>query len=126
VITGAHFVLYSKDAEADRVFLRDVLGFRAVDIGHGWLIFSMPPTEAAVHPASGESAKDSGEHPLLRSELYLMCEDLAETMETLKAKKVRFAAVTRERWGHLTSIRLPSGGSIGLYQPTHATALETR
>jgi len=113
-ITGAHFLLYSKDAEADRAFFRDVLKFRSVDAGHGWLIFKLPPAEAAVHPADGETG----------AELYLMCDDVRGLVESLAAKHVHCAALEQERWGLKTSIQLPSGGRIGLYQPAHATALD--
>ena len=123
MIAGAHFILYSKDAEADRLFFRDVLGFRAIDAGRGWLIFAMPPAEAAFHPVSGETGVEQAGHHMLRGDFYLMCDDLAETMEFLAAKNVTCSAVITERWGHRTSIRLPSGGEIGLYQPTHPTAL---
>jgi catechol 2,3-dioxygenase-like lactoylglutathione lyase family enzyme len=113
VIDGAHLVFYSKDAEADRDFFRNVLGFDAVDAGHGWLIFSLPPSEAAFHPAASND----------RPELYLMCDDLAETMAELNiklnAKGVRCGAVRDERWGQITTIPLPGGGTVGLYQPKH-------
>ena len=113
-INGAHILLYSKDAEADRAFFRDVLGFRSVDAGHGWLIFKLPPAEAAVHPAEGESGV----------ELYLMCDDLQAVIESLAAKHVACTAVERARWGLKTAIRLPGGGHLVLYQPTHPTALD--
>jgi hypothetical protein len=113
MISGAHVILYSRDAEADRNFLRDVLGFGSVDAGHGWLIFALPPAEVAVHPA------DQGEH----HELYLMCGDLKAEIAELQKKSVRCSAVHEERWGAITTIRLPGGGDIGLYQPKHPTAL---
>ena len=50
MLTGAHVVVYSKDAEADRAFFRDILGFRSVDAGHGWLIFAVPAAEVAFNP----------------------------------------------------------------------------
>ena len=109
MIDGAHLVLYSRDAEADRSFFRDVLGFDAVDAGHGWLIFSLPPSEAAFHPAARNE----------RPELYLMCDDLAVTMAELRAKGVRSGEVHDERWGLITTLSLPSGGTVGLYQPKH-------
>lgn len=113
-ITGAHILLYSQDAEADRAFFHDVLQFRSVDTGHGWLIFKLPPAEAAMHPADGET----------RAELYLMCDDLQAVIKALAAKNVTCTDVATERWGIRTSIRLPSGGRLGLYQPTHPTALD--
>ena len=66
MITGAHVVIYSKDAEADRAFLKDVLGFRHVDVGHGWLIFGLPASEVAVHPSD-----ENNTH-----EFFLMCDDV--------------------------------------------------
>jgi len=113
VINGAHVILYSRDDEADRAFLRDVLGFRYADAGGGWLVFAVPPAEVAVHPTAGEQ-----DH-----QLYLMCDDLDVTVAELAAKGVEFGApVSEQRWGRVTSIRLPGGGEVGLYQPRHPTA----
>jgi catechol 2,3-dioxygenase-like lactoylglutathione lyase family enzyme len=123
MITGAHFLFYSRDAEADRIFFRDVLGFRAVDDGGGWLIFALPPSEAAVHPMGGNPPLVYAGHELLGATLHLMCDDLPSVMESLKAKNVTCTEVEKQPWGTSTSIRLPSGGSIGLYQPTHKTPL---
>ncbi len=116
MISGAHVIIFSKDAEADRDFLRDVLGFPSVDAGHGWLIFALPPTEAAVHPA-----EENGRH-----ELYLMCDDLKAEIAALEQKGVRCSAVQNERWGSITKVGLPGGGTVGLYQPKHPTALALR
>jgi len=93
MITGTHVIVYSKDAEADRNFFRDVLKFSAVDAGHGWLIFALPPGEAAFHPSEKNDVH----------ELYFMCDDLKATMESLKAKKVKCGSVTEERWGSVTT-----------------------
>jgi catechol 2,3-dioxygenase-like lactoylglutathione lyase family enzyme len=112
IIFGAHLVLYSTDAEADRAFLRDVLGFDSVDAGGGWLIFALPPAEAAVHPAEAPAA-----------ELYLVCDDLEGEMRTLAGRGVTCSAVEEARWGSITKISLPSGAEVGLYQPKHPTAL---
>jgi catechol 2,3-dioxygenase-like lactoylglutathione lyase family enzyme len=109
MINGAHVVLYSKDAEADRKFFSYVLEFPHVDAGHGWLIFRLPEGEAAFHPA----AESGG------CELYLMCDDLAAEMERLRAKGVACDAVEEARWGSITKIALPGGGKLGLYQPKH-------
>jgi catechol 2,3-dioxygenase-like lactoylglutathione lyase family enzyme len=113
MITGAHVIIYSKDPEADRAFFRDVLHLSSVDVGHGWLIFALPPAEAAFHPSENDL-----------HELYFMCDDLKMTMESLKAAKAKCGAVKEERWGTLTTISLPGGGRIGLYQPKHPTAIE--
>jgi catechol 2,3-dioxygenase-like lactoylglutathione lyase family enzyme len=123
VFSGAHFLLYSKDPEADRAFFRDVLGFPAVDAGEGWLIFALPPAELGIHPGSGEFVERHGDHDLLGSLLYLMCEDLGAVVRSLEAKKVLVTPVEEAPWGKATSLRLPSGGHIGLYQPRHPTAL---
>ena len=113
MIFGAHVVMYSKDAKADRAFLRDILGFQSVDAGHGWLIFALPRAEAAVHPGQEDD----------RHELYLMCDDLQAEMSALKNKGVAFSDLQEARWGSIAKIRLPGGGQIGLYQPKHPTAL---
>jgi catechol 2,3-dioxygenase-like lactoylglutathione lyase family enzyme len=115
MISGLHAIIYSPDAEKVRAFLRDVLGFKSVDAGHGWLIFAAPPAEIAMHPV-GQGAKP-------HHELYLMCDDLKATMKELADKGVQCSAVTEARWGSLTSIQLPGGGELGLYQPKHPTAL---
>ncbi|HET6177451.1 MAG TPA: VOC family protein [Candidatus Sulfotelmatobacter sp.] len=122
MIIGAHFLLYSRDPEADRAFFRDVLGFRAIDAGEGWLIFAMPPAEAGIHPLDGEFSQRHAGHELLGAVLYLMCDDLEALMASLKAKNVHCTEVQTAGWGTTTTIRLPSGGSIGLYQPRHPTA----
>jgi hypothetical protein len=123
MIVGAHWLLYSQDPETDRAFLRDVLDLRAVDAGGGWLIFALPPSELAVHPGSGEFVQRHAEHSMIGSVLYLMCNDLRETMDGLRRKGVTLATVTEAPWGSATSIRLPSGGEIGLYEPSHPTAI---
>lgn len=123
MINGAHVLMMSNDAEADRNFLRDVLGLKYVDVGHGWLIFGLPPAEVAVHPAEGEKREPGpGGHQMLGAHLYLMCDDLKAEMARLKAKNVEFGKVSEERWGTVTTLRLPSGGEIGLYQPKHPVA----
>jgi catechol 2,3-dioxygenase-like lactoylglutathione lyase family enzyme len=125
MIIGAHFLLYSRDADADRQFLHDVLGFRGVDAGDGWLIFALPPAEIAVHPASRNFVQHHAEHELLGAVLYLMCDDLRSSVKSLEAKGVT-TEIEKEDWGLRTTIKLPSGGEIGLYQPTHPTALQGR
>jgi catechol 2,3-dioxygenase-like lactoylglutathione lyase family enzyme len=115
MIRGAHVILYSADAEADRAFLRDVLGLASVDSGGGWLIFQLPPSEVAVHPAETSGA----------AELYLVCDDVDATVTDLAGRGVTFEGpVTDEGWGRLTTIRLPGGGRLGLYEARHATAFD--
>ena len=123
MITGAHFIIYSRDAEADRAFFRDVLGFRGVDAGGGWLIFALPPAEIAVHPSNGDFAQQHTGHALSGCVLYLMCDDLRSFITLLSAQHVACTEVQAEDWGLATMIRLPSGGAIGLYQPAHQTAV---
>jgi catechol 2,3-dioxygenase-like lactoylglutathione lyase family enzyme len=110
MVTGAHAILYTEDAEALRAFFRDVLGLPSVDAGGGWLIFALPPAELAAHPTNGEP----------RHELYLMCDDIEATITELDAKGVDLAApVSDQGFGLLTSIRLPGGGELGVYEPRH-------
>ena len=123
MITGAHFLLYSKNPEADRKFFRDVLQFRAVDAGEGWLIFALPPAEMGIHPSSEVPAQLHAEHNLLGTVLYLMCDDLPSFVKSLQAKNVQCTEVETAGWGIKTTIKLPSGGEIGLYQPRHPTAI---
>jgi catechol 2,3-dioxygenase-like lactoylglutathione lyase family enzyme len=113
MIFGAHVTLYSTDAVADRAFLAEVLGLPAIDAGQGWLIFALPPAEVAIHPTDGAPTQT----------LYFTCDDLEAEMAGLAAKGVRCSAVETARWGSLTRIRLPGGGEVGVYQPTHPLAL---
>jgi catechol 2,3-dioxygenase-like lactoylglutathione lyase family enzyme len=115
MITGAHTILYSSDAEADRTFLRDVLGFPHVDAGGGWLIFKLPPGEVAVHPADTSGAV----------ELYLVCDNVEASLAELSAAGVRFDdAISDQGWGRLVTFRLPGGGRVGLYEARHPTAFD--
>jgi len=110
MISGAHIVIHSRDAEADRAFFRDVLELDSVDAGHGWLIFALPPAEAAFHPASDDEGH----------QLYLMCEDLTAEMARLAQCGVTCSDVLEARWGSITRMDLPGGGKLSLYQPRHA------
>jgi catechol 2,3-dioxygenase-like lactoylglutathione lyase family enzyme len=112
MITGMHAVVYTRDAEADRAFFRDVLGFSSVDAGGGWLIFSAPPSELACHPA-----ESNGKH-----ELYLMCDDLRAEIARLDEKGIACGPVSDQGWGLLSMVRLRGGGDLGLYEPHHPTA----
>ena|SRR5262249_55892683 len=125
MIFGAHILLYSEKPELDRDFFRDVLGYPYVDVGRGWLIFKLPRTEAAVHPVDeGDRESLHQGHRMLGAHLYLMCDDLTAQIEQLKARNVSCTEIAEERWGIRTTIKLPSGGEIGLYQPKHPTALD--
>jgi predicted enzyme related to lactoylglutathione lyase len=113
LLSGAHVILYSTDAEADRAFFRDVLKLESVDAGSGWLIFALPPAEVAVHPAEAND----------RNELYLLCVDLDATLAELEARGVAIRRpVQEEDWGRLATIVLPGGGGLGIYQPKHPLA----
>lgn len=110
MITGMHAVVYSKEAERTREFFRDILRLDSVDAGGGWLIFTLPPSELAVHPTDGD-----GSH-----ELFLVCDDVEQTTRELALKGVSTVEpITEQRWGRLTRLRLPSGDEIGLYEPRH-------
>ena len=110
MIVGAHSIIYSKDPAADRAFLRDALGLTSVDVGEGWLIFGLPPSEVAVHP--------SGENDV--HELYLLCDDVTGFVGGMKKRGIDCGPVMNRGWGLLTEVRLPGGGKLGVYQPRHA------
>ncbi len=117
MIVGAHSIIYAADAERTRAFIRDVLGFKYIDAHEGWLIFKLPPSELGIHPAE---PSESGRH-----ELYLMCDDIEQTVADLQAKGVEFAGpITNQGFGRLTSIKVPGGGELGLYQPRHELAID--
>jgi catechol 2,3-dioxygenase-like lactoylglutathione lyase family enzyme len=120
VIAGVHALIFADDAPATRAFFRDVLGFSFVDNGDGWLIFALPPTELGIHPGPGWSGQ-VGQH-----ELFLMCHDIERTVDELKAKGVEFEApISEEDFGLLATLKVPGGaGTIGLYQPKHASPLD--
>jgi catechol 2,3-dioxygenase-like lactoylglutathione lyase family enzyme len=113
VINGVHALIYSTDAEADRAFVRDVLGLEHVDSGGGWLIFALPPAELGVHPTDADP----------RHELYLMCDDVIRTTAELRAKGAEFdGGIQDVGFGRLTTIRLPSGAKLPMYEPNHPVA----
>ncbi|HEY4289179.1 MAG TPA: hypothetical protein VGN00_18890 [Puia sp.] len=110
MIAGIHFLFYSKDAEADKAFFRDILKFTNVDIGRGWLIFGLPPSELAIHPS-----ENNDQH-----EIYLMCDDIKIFVEQMTKEKLVCSEIQNQRWGQLVQLTLPSGGKLGVYQPSHA------
>jgi catechol 2,3-dioxygenase-like lactoylglutathione lyase family enzyme len=122
---GTHILFYSADADADRAFMRDILGWKGVDTGGGWIIFGMSPAEAGVHPLAGPRMPETDGQGILTAHVYLMCADLDAVMTELKAKGVEFEEVREEQWGMNTTLGLPSGGRLGIYQPYHPTALNS-
>lgn len=109
MITGAHSIVYSTNPEADRAFFRDALGLKGVDVGEGWLIFALPPSELAVHPA-----ETNGGH-----ELYLTCDGIEAFVEEMRGRGITCGEVQDARWGRLTRLTLPGGGILGVYEPRH-------
>jgi hypothetical protein len=126
MIFGAHILFYSQDPEADREFFSKVLGFRSVDVGHSWLIFTLPPAETAIHPADTDFSQTHAGEKLAGAVIYLMCDDLKAEIASLKKKKVHCTKIQEAQWGSSTTIPLPGGRSIGLYQPRHETALKLK
>jgi catechol 2,3-dioxygenase-like lactoylglutathione lyase family enzyme len=115
MIRGAHVILYSSDADADRAFLQELLDLPAVDAGGGWLILQLPPAEVAVHPAEASGA----------TELYLVCDDIEQTVAELGARGVAFdGAISDQGWGRLATLLLPGGGRLGIYEARHPTAFD--
>ena len=109
MITGVHAIIYSKDAERDKAFFRDILKLTNVDVGHGWLIFGLPPSELAVH-----SSSDSEDH-----EIYLMCDDINAFVQKMTEHKIPCSEISDQRWGQLVQLILPGGSKLGVYQPKH-------
>jgi hypothetical protein len=116
MVNGTHVIVSSKDADADRRFFGDTLGFDAVDAGDGWLIFALPPAEFAVHPTDTEPAH----------ELYLMCDDVVAERQRLEALGVQCGDIVEARWGSVTRVLLPGGGEVGLYKPRHPSPVLDR
>jgi catechol 2,3-dioxygenase-like lactoylglutathione lyase family enzyme len=116
VIIGVHAIIFTRDAEADRAFFREVLNLPSVDAGGGWLIFALPPAELAAHPTDGEA----------RHELYLMCDDVRVTIEELRAKGIEFTnEISDEGFGLMTTFQLPGGSEIALYEPRHPSPISS-
>jgi catechol 2,3-dioxygenase-like lactoylglutathione lyase family enzyme len=124
MINGSHLLLYSRDPQADRDFFRDVLGFNSVDAGEGWPIFALPPAELGIHPGDGNFVEHHADHELSGCVIYFMCDDLHATIAALQRKGAQTTAIVQAGWGVTTTIRLPGGGGLGLYQPRHAIALD--
>jgi catechol 2,3-dioxygenase-like lactoylglutathione lyase family enzyme len=113
MIVGAHIIIYSRDAEADRAFFRDILRYPFVDAGHGWLIFALPPAELALHPSD-----ENGTH-----QLYFMCDDVKTFIADMQRRDVECSVIHEQPWGSVTSVTLPGGGNVGVYQAKHPSPL---
>jgi len=109
MITGAHTIIYSKNAEADKAFFRDILKLKNVDVGDGWLIFALPPSELAIHPSSNDT----------HHEIYLMCDDIKAFVQQMNEQKITCSEIQNQSWGQLVQLTLPGGGRLGVYQPGH-------
>jgi predicted enzyme related to lactoylglutathione lyase len=115
MITGVHTIIFNQDADAVRAFFRDTLGFASVDAGGGWLIFALPPAELGIHPTD-----EPGHH-----EMYLMCDDIQQTVDELTAKGVEFPRpIVDAGFGRMTSFKIPGGAELALYEPRHPTAIK--
>ncbi len=110
MIIGAHSIIYSRKADADRAFLRDILGLSHVDAGEGWLIFGLPPAEVAIHPFTKNNIH----------EFYFMCADILAFVSAMRKQGVSCSPIQSMSWGELTQVKLPGGGKLGVYQPLHA------
>jgi len=115
MINGVHSILYAQDVEKVRAFFSDVLMLKHVDVGHGWLVYALPPAELGVHPAEDADG--------FRCEMYLMCDDIAQAVTELKAKDVECSEIMDRGWGLMSMIKVPGGGQLGVYQPRHLTAI---
>ncbi len=113
MINGAHVIIYSNNAEADKNFLKNVLKLTNVDVGHGWLIFALPPSEIAVHPTTDKTFH----------ELYLMCDDINSFIEGMHKQNIQCTPPENQGRGLLTGLTLPGGGKIGVYEPPSSTSI---
>lgn len=112
-ITGVHALLYTSEPEALRAVLGDVLGWKSVDAGEGWLIFGLPPAELGVHPAEAPA-----------HQLSIICDDLDATIAELRAKGIEFIGEPSDQgWGIITTMVLPGAVEVMLYEPRHPTAI---
>ena len=110
MLSGAHVILYSSNPDADRRFLREVLQLRDIDEGGGYLIFALPAAEASVHDAH----KSGPSH-----ELYLICDDIQSFVASMERNRVAWDPVQDTGWGLLTTVTLPGGGKLGVYEAKH-------
>src|SRR4051812_14959125 len=114
MITAIHTLIYAEDAESARAFFRDVLGWKHVDAGGGWLIFGTGKSELGVHPTEPGTA---------HHEMTLMCDDIEQTMKELEAKGAAFnGGITDAGFGRTAMMLVPGAGEMMLYQPRHETA----
>jgi catechol 2,3-dioxygenase-like lactoylglutathione lyase family enzyme len=114
MIKGVHTMFYSSDATALRAFLRDKLGFKATDVGGGWLIFDLPEADMGCHPAADDGAP-SGTH-----DISFYCDDIHQTVKELKAKGVKFKGKIEDRgYGLVIHFLMPGNFYVQLYQPKY-------
>jgi hypothetical protein len=123
MINGVHVLLSSSNPDADRAFFRDVLKFAHVDAGEGWLIFALPPSEMGIHPAEKNLTQPHAGQDLAAGTVYLMCDSLSQTLNSLAADGVEHTEIQDAGWGVTSSIRLPGGANLGLYEPRHRLAI---
>ena len=118
-IIGAHVLLYTPEAEALRSTFRDVLGFKHVDAGGGWLIFALPPAELGIHPTDSP-----GEEASVHHEFSLMCDDIEATVRELRAKGITVQGEPEDHgYGITVMLTLPGGVEVQLYEPRHPVAI---
>lgn len=118
-IIGTHALLYTSEPDAVREIFRDVLGWKHVDAGHGWLIFALPPAELGVHPGEGPTF-DAG----VRHELSFMCDDITATVADLASRGLEIRGEPEQQpWGMTATLVLPGGVDVMLYEPRHPTVI---
>jgi hypothetical protein len=67
----------------------------------------------AVH-----ETEDDAEH-----ELWLICDDVAATVQQLEEKGIKTTPVADRGWGLVTTLELPGGDKLGLYETKHLSPL---
>ncbi len=115
MIKGVHTMFYSSRADELRTFLRDKLGFKATDIGEGWLIFEVPEADMGCHPADPGQGAPSG-----TMDISFYCDDIGSTVHELKTKGVTFKGEIEDHgYGLVTYMEAPGDFYIQLYQPLY-------
>ena len=120
MIKGVHTMFYSFEVEALRVFIRDKLGFKATDVGGGWLIFDISEADMGCHPVQVLKGPDSDEPKSGDHYISFFCENIETTVKELTLKGVEFTdEISDVGYGLAIHFVMPGDVSVELYQPAY-------